>query len=391
MRERARDAVIQRLLRAARDHLGFEVAFVSQLVDGSRVFRYVDSDDSHLLLEVGGSDPAEESYCHYVVSQQLPQWLEDPKAHPVAAGLEVTEQLPVGSHVSIPLALSDGRVYGTFCCFSRSIHSNLGEPDLGAIRLLASMAAEYIEQMEREEYDEQVRRARSEGILADASSPVMVFQPLVELMTGEVVAVEALSRFPSWGEGPMTVFAQAWEADLGVELEVKAVRHALRALDSLSPEHRLSVNVSPMTLIDRAFLRIIGEVPENRLVVEVTEHSAVDDYDALRVARRQLSDLGILLAIDDVGMGFSGLHHILESAPDWLKIDQAVVRNVHTNPVKAAMIESLVSFGERVDMLVVAEGIETDDELKALTSLGVSVGQGYAIAYPSRLVDAVSA
>jgi len=322
-----------------------------------------------------------------VVGRQLPELLRDPLAHPVSAGLPVTRELGIGSHVSIPLTLSDGRIYGTFCCFSFSIHQDLDEADLGAVRLLASMAADYIEELEREEYDVRSRRTRAEGILADATSPTMVFQPLVELITGEVVAFEALSRFPGWGEGPLTVFSHAWEADLGVELEVKAVRHALQALEVLSPLHRLAVNISPMTLIDRAFLRVVSEVPPDRLVVEVTEHSAVDDYDALRVARRRLSDLGILLAIDDVGMGFSGLHHILESAPDWIKIDQAVVRNVHTNPVKAAMIESLVGFGDRVDMLVVAEGIETEDELLALKSLGVSVGQGYGIAYPSPLLQ----
>jgi EAL domain-containing protein (putative c-di-GMP-specific phosphodiesterase class I) len=111
----------------------------------------------------------------------------------------------------------------------------------------------------------------------------------------------------------------------------------------------------------------------------------VEDYDAVRAARDRLSEIGIRLAIDDVGMGFSGLNHILESALDTIKVDAAVVRDVHVNPLKQAMIEALVSFGGRVGVLVVAEGIQTAAELATLRTLGVPVGQGYHLRRPAPL------
>lgn len=97
----------------------------------------------------------------------------------------------------------------------------------------------------------------------------------------------------------------------------------------------------------------------------------------------RLAARGIRLAIDDVGKGFSGIHHIIECGPKTIKIDAAVIRDVHTSPAKLAMIEALVTFGRRLDVLVVAEGIETADELRALCELGVPAGQGYFLGRPA--------
>jgi EAL domain-containing protein (putative c-di-GMP-specific phosphodiesterase class I) len=389
MSARERDVVLSSLLKAARAHLGFEVAFISQLVDGSRVFRYVDSEADHLLLEVGGSDPAEESYCQHVVQGRLPELLPDPSLNEVALGIAATRALGIGTHVSIPIVLSDGRVYGTFCCFSLSVHDEVGEADVEAVRMLARMTAEYVEGLSREELGQREQRDRIEALLADPLTPRMLFQPMVELMSGETIALEALSRFPGWREGPDRVFQEAWSVGLGGELEVKTVRSALDFLDRIPSSVRLSVNVSPMTMVSRDFLRLLGEIDGSRLMVEVTEHAAVEDFEALRVARRELSHLNVHFALDDVGMGYSGLHHILESTPDCIKIDQSLVRGVPTNPAKAAMIEALVGFADRVGVLVVAEGIESAEELTALASLGVAAGQGYAIARPAGLEAAL--
>lgn len=384
-----RDAAIQRILRAAREHLGLDIAFVSQFMDGERVFRYVDSEAGVSCVEVGASDPLEESYCHYVVDGSLPEFLPDPAQHPVSARLAVTAALGVGTHLSVPIRFSDGRIYGTFCCFGLNLITAVPPADLRAVQMLAELVSEYLEVVDVEERDRRRRYERIAQVLDDPSGITMVFQPLVELATERIVAVEALARFPTVGEGPEWVFSEAWTAGLGVELEMKAVRAALAHLDQL-PEHvRLGVNVSPLTLMSTEFHEAVKPVPAGRLAVEVTEHAAVDDYGALRGVRQQLSALGIRLAIDDVGMGFSGLNHILESGPDTIKIDRAVIRNVHDHPAKAAMIEALVSFGNCVGVLVVAEGIETADELATLRSLGVTVGQGYYLGRPHALAAVI--
>ena len=384
------DTAIQRILHVARRHLGLEMAFVSEFRDGQRVFRYVDADAGQGVLKVDESDPLEESYCHYVARGELPELLPDPAQHPVSAGLAVTAALGVGTHVSVPIRLSDGRLYGTFCCFGLTVAPSVDQRDLEAVRMLAQLAADYVEVVAAEERHLQQRRDEIAAILDDPAGLAMVFQPLVELDTGRLTGVEALARFPTATGGPARVFSEAWEVGLGVELELKAVRSALGALDRLPSPARLGVNVSPTTLTTTAFLDLVESVPPGRLTVEVTEHAAVEDYDALRAARDRLSSRRIRLAIDDVGMGFSGLNHILECAPGTIKIDAAVVRGVNENPAKTAMIEALVRFGQRLDVLVVAEGIETAAELAALRAAGVPVGQGYYLGRPGDLTASIS-
>jgi GAF domain-containing protein len=133
--------LIDGALRLLRTHLDLDVAFVSQLTDGQRVFRHVDADD-RTILTVGESAPAEESFCHYVVNGEVPQFLADPRDHPVTRSLDVTRRLPVGTHFSVPLTLSDGTIYGTFCGFSRRILEHLSERELDLVRLLAAMVAD---------------------------------------------------------------------------------------------------------------------------------------------------------------------------------------------------------------------------------------------------------
>ena len=109
---------IDRALRAIRLHLGMEVAFVAEFASGRRVFRYVDSSYDG-PVQVGGSNPLEESYCLRVVDGRLPELMPDAKAVPEAAAMAATHALPVGAHLGVPVRLSDGRLFGTFCCFSR--------------------------------------------------------------------------------------------------------------------------------------------------------------------------------------------------------------------------------------------------------------------------------
>lgn len=176
----------------------------------------------------------------------------------------------------------------------------------------------------------------------------------------EIVALEALARFPRQEHGPDWFFTEASDVGLGVGLGMRAVRMALEAFDHIPEPLRLNVNVSPTTLCSPDFFYAIARVPPDRLVVEVTEHAAIDDYGELQTASARLAAAGIWLAIDDVGMGFSGLNRILQSAPRELKLDAAVIRDVHASVVKQALIESFCIFGDRAGVTIVAEGIESD-------------------------------
>lgn len=380
--------LIPNVLRMLRTHLGLDVAFVSQIVGGERVFRFVDAAGAECPIEVGGADPAEESYCHYVVSGELPQFIRDPKQHPVATKIEATYTLPVGTHLSVPIVFSDGNIYGTFCCFGFDVDDSIGERDLETVRLLAAVVARYVEDAEVARRDRERRRDELRSVIVESDFDVL-FQPIVTLTNRKVVGLEALSRFPGLGRGPAEVFAEAWRLGVGMEVELQAAFAAFARLDRVPDDAYVAVNLSPATLVSGRLLDLAKSVAPERIVIEITEHAAVDDYPGLVNAVAEMAEAGVRLAIDDVGTGFSGLDHILRLNPNILKIDGALVGGVDQSKGKQAMIAALVTFATRMDTRVVAERIETEDELSALRVLGVDCGQGYLLGRPEP-IDALS-
>jgi EAL domain-containing protein (putative c-di-GMP-specific phosphodiesterase class I) len=127
---------------------------------------------------------------------------------------------------------------------------------------------------------------------------------------------------------------------------------------------------------------LLAAAPTDRLVLELTEHVAVADYDALAEPLDRLRWSGVRLAVDDAGSGFASLQHILNLAPDVIKLDRALVRNVDADPARASLAGSLVAFAERIGADLVAEGIENDRERVALQRLGVRCGQGFHLGPP---------
>jgi GAF domain-containing protein len=111
------DEILPVALRSVRVHLGMDVAFISEFDDGRRIFQYVDSAPSKQFIQAGCSNPLDESYCQRVIDGRIPNIIQDAAHVPAAAELPVTQALPVGAHISVPIILSDGRIYGTFCCF----------------------------------------------------------------------------------------------------------------------------------------------------------------------------------------------------------------------------------------------------------------------------------
>lgn len=222
-----------------------------------------------------------------------------------------------------------------------------------------------------------IRRALAENAL------YVVFQPIVDLEGGDVVGLEALARFRVRPRRPPdTWFADAASVGLRCELELAAISHALAELDRLPLETSLWINVSPETLQSPALGEALADVPAGRVVLEMTEQSPVEDYDELRASLRPLRARGIALAIDDVGTGFSSLGHIVCLGPDHVKLDRTLVAGVDRDPTRKALIAGLVSFVDEVGIGLVAEGVETDAELRTLRSLGVHRAQGFCLGRP---------
>jgi diguanylate cyclase (GGDEF)-like protein len=225
---------------------------------------------------------------------------------------------------------------------------------------------------QREEFSELIARP-------DAVQPV--FQPIVSLASGEAVGFEALARFegkpalpPSWW------FAQAHRFGLGGALEAEAVRAALAT--AKRPEGSfLSVNLSPSALASPEVQRLLP-ADLRGIVIEITEEERVLDADALQRHLDPLRSRGARIAVDDAGEGYAGLQQVMRMRADIIKLDRALVADVHADPAKIALIGSLVHFARSTGASICAEGVETLDELRVLIHLGVAHGQGWALARP---------
>ncbi|NEK84200.1 EAL domain-containing protein [Blastococcus saxobsidens] len=220
-------------------------------------------------------------------------------------------------------------------------------------------------------------------LLADSDDLTLVFQPIVDLSAATVVGYEALARFPGTA-GPDVWFAAAAEAGIAAELEALAIHKALDAVDRLPDNTFLTVNVSPHLLGADVVQRALAVRPDlHRVVVELTEHTAVDDLSCLRSQTDALRERGALIALDDTGSGYSGLQQMAAVRPQLVKLDRSLVADAEDDPVRMALAEMMGEFAGRIDAWLLAEGIETPAELAAFTRLGVPLAQGWLLGRPS--------
>jgi EAL domain-containing protein (putative c-di-GMP-specific phosphodiesterase class I) len=219
----------------------------------------------------------------------------------------------------------------------------------------------------------------------------MVFQPIVDLEGSRLVGLEALARFAGDPPRPPNEwFEDAGRVGRSVDLEIAAIAAALQELDQLPAEVFLSVNASPATAMSPQLERLLDRFSGQRIVLELTEHSPVDDYDALLAALGELRRRGIRIAVDDTGAGYAGLQHLLRVRPEIVKLDVALTRGIDADPARRALATGLVAFARELDAVVVAEGIETAAELETLRALEIGWGQGYHLARPASLPAALS-
>ena len=222
--------------------------------------------------------------------------------------------------------------------------------------------------------------------LIDGDGLTMHFQPIVDLRSGAVVGSEALARFTDDpARPPDERFREATEVGLGPELELTAIRMALAEVGNAPQGTYISVNASHRVAVHKGLLALLDEAPVERLVVEITEHEPVEDYEALTSGLQQLRRRGVRIAIDDAGAGFSSLRHTLRLEPDIVKLDISITRAVDRDRGRRALASALISFADEMGMAIVAEGVETSAEHATLLELGVPFGQGYLFARPGLL------
>jgi len=192
---RSADAGINKMLRAVREHLGIDVAFLTEFRAKDRIFTHVDG-KTGAPIRAGDSLSLDQGYCQRVADGRLPQLIMDATTHAEAAALPETSAVPIGSHLSVPIRLSDGRIYGTLCCFSFIPDVSLTERDLQIMKVLAELLADQIDQ-DMCAVRLQTQRVDKLIALIDWGEPSIVYQPICDLESRRIAGVEALARFNS--------------------------------------------------------------------------------------------------------------------------------------------------------------------------------------------------
>ncbi len=212
-----------------------------------------------------------------------------------------------------------------------------------------------------------------------------VFQPIVDLKRDQVVGYEALTRFEN-GTAPDEQFAAAETVGLGLALEAVTLRAAIAAAGRLGPGMLLNLNASPALVLEGKAIRSLVTGVRQRVVIEITEHTAIADYDAFHHAVEALGP-SVRLAVDDAGAGFASFRHILELGPAFVKLDRWIVAGIDRDPAKQALVAGMSQFARSTGCELIAEGVETENERTALVALGIRLAQGYLLGRPGPLPD----
>jgi len=222
-----------------------------------------------------------------------------------------------------------------------------------------------------------------------------LFQPIISLTDGNILGYEALSRGPfgSELERPDALFKAAEEHNLVWEVEYLCRIKAFESASKQKIGKMLFINVDPKIIYNEKFKSgftsdFIKEYDINprNIIFEITEKSSVEDYKVFRRIIDNYTNQGYKIALDDTGAGYSGLRMIAETNPQYIKIDMELIRDIDKKPINQALVKALKEFASATNMDIIAEGIETKNELKTIIDIGIKYGQGYLLQKPMEIL-----
>jgi EAL domain-containing protein (putative c-di-GMP-specific phosphodiesterase class I) len=290
------------------------------------------------------------------------------------------------AHLSWNLPAQFAESFGT--CVGAALVNT--EPGIAFERIVHRALEESFADALREKDREGQRRSIQLARIVRLGLVHSVYQPIVDIVDRRVIGFEALTRVAGGRFGSVETLFKVAEADDTLwSLERLCRRKALEGVPALAPDQLLFLNIEPNSAHDPELmspeflegLKAAGLSPR-QVVLELTEHSAVRDFVAFRRTLEQFRALGYRLAMDDVGSGYAGLQAIAEIAPDFIKADMHLVRGLHASTIKRELIDTMQRFSESTGIKLVAEGVESAEELAALVGVGVRCAQGYLFARP---------
>ncbi len=271
--------------------------------------------------------------------------------------------------------------------FAVGIYNPLVDPHHIVLRAIR----EALEQAKWQQSSDEIESMQHLRELIINEQVITLFQPIVDMQSGSPMGYEALTR-----GGPGTPFQSADELfdtaikhHLLVELDRMCRRKALFYSNHLPNDSKIFVNTLPATIRDPEFQgqHLIdtlerANITPDRIVIEITEHLVIDNLSLFQDAMNYFTNLGMALAVDDVGSGYSGLETIGQLRPSYLKVDASLIHDVHTSKVNREMLKAIILLGKGIGAKVIGEGIQTGEELNALRKLGINYGQGYLLGRP---------
>lgn len=370
------------MLEALRARLDMDVAFVSRQIGSThRIFTHVAARGRAPLMS-GDHNANDNSLCWLVIQGKLPERVTDTSLYENAMCLPVVDQLNVRSHFSVPLRRRDGRVHGSLCCFSYRPRPDIDERDMQVLRSVAAIVSDQIEgRIELEERGEEAGREIARLMAADDIA--IIHQPIYDLTDWHLIGHECLMRNKADPErSPLELLERARTAGKTLELELHVARKALATLDRAHPERFIAINVSPATLTSQALAALIPEGLEARLVIELNQQETAPQQAAVRQAIEAWKARA-WVAVNSAGAGFAGLQTLVDLGPDIVKIDRDFLGGLAADPARRALVKALVQFASETGVTLIAQGVETREDLQALRELGVRFAQGYILGKPA--------
>jgi diguanylate cyclase (GGDEF)-like protein len=218
------------------------------------------------------------------------------------------------------------------------------------------------------------------------------YQPILDFKSGSILGWEALSRGPEGSSfrSPVILFETAEQLGRLFALERLCRESAIRNAGQLSDGQKLFLNIHPKTMADPEFtpgktlelMQQAGLSPDN-VVFEITERHSVQEFNLFYRTLDHYRSQGFRIAVDDAGAGYAGLTMIAELQPEYIKLDKSLIDKIHKDPVKRALVETTVTFADKIGSRIIAEGIETKAQAVCLKDIGVHCGQGYFLARPA--------
>jgi len=267
----------------------------------------------------------------------------------------------------------------------------LHNPLLAPRRILARAVQEALARAAHQRRTEHFRTQERIQEIISREKILTSYQPIMRLEDRELLGFEALSRGAKGTgfETPDVLFDAAREHNLLVELDRLCRRRALERSGRLPKRAKVFVNSLPSITRDPEFRakQLVdflehAQLAPDRIVIEITEKLVIENYSLFAAAMADFTDLGMRLAVDDLGAGYSGLESVALLRPSYLKINAGLVRNLHVSQANQEMIKAIVSIGRGIGATVIAEGIETQEEATTLRTLFVEYGQGFLLSRP---------